>query len=628
MDIPNSTAKKENTADYFNRSNISRFYLKIILIFNFLLILSAVIIILFTKPFDSYEFSIYSIYPSYFWIILIISITLGMTCAIISVLNDSLKNYWYLGFLAEVIAFSLVLFLPMIRGYFIYGSGDVLTHIGNMLDIDHSGTIGRNHYPILHILGVSLHVTTSLSYGIITMLIPPIFSVFSILFWYALAKEIMDDIKEIVILLIITAIPIYGVMNSLFTPNHQAFLLIPLILYGLIKYQKTKNKKIGLILILLSTLMAIIHPLVAVMVIFLYILIYISDIIFSNLFLYKKDPSNILKFLFVTIMIFLTWSTYLLLIIQTLKPLIASILGTDEISSELASKLDLLSKVNADILYLINLGLLNYGIHLILALLTLVCIATLFYLHSKSKVKIYRFQFFTIICFIVFCFLGTVVFLKLDLFGMKRIFNFALIFSCIIISSTIVIIYDKFRNSKYIKNSFFLAITIIILIIFVYLSIFSLHLSPIIKQSHQQVTEGNYKGMKTFFETRDTTIPILENGVSQMRYFDLIYGESYPAINIRYGDMTRPIDHFGYNNSFNMGSNYHNEQYFLLSKEGRGFYENMYPEFPDKWRFTEQDFQMLDSDESVQRMYSNKNLNIYLIKQTFQLSDSKNSLRW
>ncbi len=38
----------------------------------------------------------------------------------------------------------------------------------------------------------------------------------------------------------------------------------------------------------------------------------------------------------------------------------------------------------------------------------------------------------------------------------------------------------------------------------------------------------------------------------------------------------------------------------------------MYPEFPDKWRFINQDFQMLELDASIIRIYSNDHLEIYL----------------
>lgn len=618
MGIHNSNTSTTNHKNKPIPFLITKIHLKVILLINYFLLLSVLIIIFSTPPADSYEFSIYGAYPLYFWFLLLLSIILGMLSAILSILNNSLRKYWILGFLAEITAVSLVLFLPLIRGYYIYGSGDILTHIGYMLDIESSGVIGRNHYPILHILGNSLHETTTLSYGTITLMIPAFFSVTSILFWYILGKEIMQNLEEIVILMLIAALPIYGVMNSLFTPNHQAFLLIPLILYGLIKYQKTKDKKIGLLLIILIILLAIIHPLIAIMVILVLFLMVMSDILFSWVCHDNTGSNNILKFAFIMIVIFSSWSTYLIMIVNVLKPLTASLLGTDEIKSELISKFDLISTVDIDIYYLINLGLLTYGIHLILSLITLFSIAFLFCLHFKNNAKIRRFQFFAIVCFIAFCVSGTIVFLKLDLFGMKRIMNFSLIFSLLIISSTIFIMFDKFRNSTCIKKSMILTTTVIILIILVYLSIFSLHLSPITKQSHQQVTEGNYIGMKKFFETRDSKIPILEYGVSQMRYYDSIFGRNFPGTNIRYGEITQPIDHFGYNVSHDLGSNYDGEQYLILTKEGRGFYENMYPEFPNKWRFKNKDFQMLELDESVQRIYSNKNLTIYQINPIFQ----------
>jgi len=618
MRILNSTTSTENLQNKSIPFRITNIHLKIILIINYLLLLSTLIIILSTPPVDSYEFSIYGAYPQYFWFLLLLSIILGMISAILSILNDSLRKYWTLGFLAEIIAISLVLFLPLIRGYYIYGSGDILTHIGYMLDIEYSGVIGRNHYPILHILGVSLHETTTLSYGIITMIIPPIFSLISILYWYILGKEIMTDMREVVILVLVTALPIYGVVNSLFTPNHQAFLLIPLIIYSLIKYQTTKRKEIGIIFIVLSILMAIIHPLIAVMIIFMYCLIQVSNYLFLHFFSDINERGSILKIIFIMAAVFSMWSTYLIFFINAAKPLTASLLGTDEVQSEIAAKFDLISRVDIDIVYLMNLGLHVYGICVILSLSALLCISFLFFRYFKEREPVHRYLSIFIVCFIVFFNLGIIVFLKLDLFGMKRIFNFALLFALIIIFSTIIKLHKKLQFSKIITQSFFCVLIVIAIILLVYLSVFSVHLSPFIKMSNQQVTEGNYIGMSTFFEKRDVTNPIMEYGLSQMRYFDSIYGRNMPTTNIRYGEITSPIDHFGYNASPYLGSNYDQKHYFLLSKEGRGFYESMYPEFPDKWRFTDTDFQMLETDPSVARIFTNENLNIYLIKQTFQ----------
>jgi hypothetical protein len=129
------------------------------------------------------------------------------------------------------------------------------------------------------------------------------------------------------------------------------------------------------------------------------------------------------------------------------------------------------------------------------------------------------------------------------------------------------------------------------------------------KKSHQQAPAGNYAGMYTFFEHRDSSIPILEYGTEQYRYHHSIYGRKSP--NVRFED-SLPLDHFGYDKSHSFGTNYDEEHYFLLSEPGRGFYRNMYPEFPDKWRFINQDFQMLELDASIIRIYSNDHLEIYL----------------
>ena len=118
-----------------------------------------------------------------------------------------------------------------------------------------------------------------LPFDVITMIIPPIFSIISILYWYILGREIFNDKFKVVILVLIAFLPMYGVMNSLFTPNHESFLMLPLVLYCLIKSQNAADKRdIRVILITLST-MYFLHPLVAVMVMSIYALQYVSDII-------------------------------------------------------------------------------------------------------------------------------------------------------------------------------------------------------------------------------------------------------------------------------------------------------------------------------------------------------------
>ena len=600
------------------RARISPQTLKILFVINYAILLSALLIILLTSPASSYEFSIYDAYPNYLWYIVIASIFLGQVCAVLSVLDDSTSKYWPLGFLAAVIANCLLLSLPVIRGYFIYGSGDVLTHIGYMKDIGNYASIGSNHYPILHMLGFSMHEFTGLSFGIITMIIPPIFSIVSILYWYILGKEIFNDKSKVVILVLIAFLPMYGVMNSLFTPNHEAFLMLPLVLYCLIKSQNAANKtEVNAILITLSVLIVLFHPLIAIMAMSIYALLYVSDALSISISSFKLHTKNIWIVIAIMAMIFSIWSTYIYLLTDVLDPLISSIMGTDAVESELLAQLDLLSQVEVDIIYLIKLGLFTYGLDAILGLLALISILYLLILYTKEGIKIPRFLLFSIVCFIVFFTLGVTIFFTINEFGYGRVYKVARIFSLIIISSSAVTAYRRLQNISNLKRVIFCTLTCTLVIMLIVLSAFTFHLSPTIKQMNQQVPMSDYYGMATFFEKRDDSILILEHGTSQMRFHDAIYGCSYPEVNIRYdwggGNSLLPVDHFGYNASYSLGSNYDGKRYFLLTTQGKDFYEHMYPEFPDKWRFIERDFERLESDASVIRVCSNGNLALYLI---------------
>lgn len=600
------------------RARISPQTLKILFVINYAILLSALLIILLTSPASSYEFSIYDAYPNYLWYIVIASIFLGQVCAVLSVLDDSTSKYWPLGFLAAVIANCLLLSLPVIRGYFIYGSGDVLTHIGYMKDIGNYASIGSNHYPILHMLGFSMHEFTGLSFGIITMIIPPIFSIVSILYWYILGKEIFNDKSKVVILVLIAFLPMYGVMNSLFTPNHEAFLMLPLVLYCLIKSQNAANKtEVNAILITLSVLIVLFHPLIAIMAMSIYALLYVSDALSISISSFKLHTKNIWIVIAIMAMIFSIWSTYIYLLTDVLDPLISSIMGTDAVESELLAQLDLLSQVEVDIIYLIKLGLFTYGLDAILGLLALISILYLLILYTKEGIKIPRFLLFSIVCFIVFFTLGVTIFFTINEFGYGRVYKVARIFSLIIISSSAVTAYRRLQNISNLKRVIFCTLTCTLVIMLIVLSAFTFHLSPTIKQMNQQVPMSDYYGMATFFEKRDDSILILEHGTSQMRFHDAIYGRSYPEVNIRYdwggGNSLLPVDHFGYNASYSLGSNYDGKRYFLLTTQGKDFYEHMYPEFPDKWRFIERDFERLESDASVIRVCSNGNLALYLI---------------
>lgn len=590
--------------------NFTPMSLSVILILNNFILLSALFVILITPPADNYEFSIYGAYPVSFWVLLIVSVVLGQICAIFSILNNVPRRYWIFGLLTSIIAISLVLFLPMIRGYYIYGRADVLTHIGYMQDIGNIGSIAGDHYPGFHLLGFFMQELSGLPYGVITIMIPAIFSLIYVLYWFILGREITTNRLVITLLTLLAVLPM--IIKGLYTPNSLANLLVPLSLFLMLKSFKNVRKSENFALLLvLSISIIFFHPLTTLMIMLIFFSAYVYNFI-SPHSLSKPDTSHLLKTIAIMGVIFLSWSTYLVLFVDMAEPLINSLIGSEIIDSQFQNTYNIASSVDVGIISLIKVALYRYGIEVLVGFYTLTCILYLVHLHINERISLHRYYFLTFssICFLIFSVLGIMLLFTMDAFNWERIYRFALIFSLIVVSYTAAIMYRRIQSSDQTKKIVFHSLTIIILIMIVYFSVFSFHLSPFMRKDHQQVTEGDYTGMHTFFEKRDPSLPILEYGVQQFRYHHSIYGTSIH--NVRSGD-SLPLDHFGYNETYNFGSNYDEMQYFLLSEMGRGYYPNLYSESPDTWRFTNRDFQMLESDVSTVQIYTNGHLDIYLV---------------
>lgn len=595
--------------------------LRLLLLLNYTILLATLLILLTTPTVSGYEFSIYDAYPDYFWGLIISTITLGYFCAVLAILHNDTKKYWPLGFLTAVIANCLLLSLPLVRGYFSYGSGDVLTHIGFMRDLANYGTIDGNLYPILHILGFCTFEIAGLSFEIITMIIPPVFSILVVIYWYILGREMFNNKTGalslgVLTLIILGSIPILDKSNSLFSPNYEVNLLIPLIMYCLIKSQKfTNSRMMAVTLIVLSVLIVFLHPLAAILLMSIYVLSYFSDRFLPINSTSKPYTANAWMIAVIMAAFFSIWSTYLHRFGKVVDPFIASIIGTDLVESEVMANLNLVNMVDVDIVYLIKLGFLTFGINAICGSLAAICLLYLLIQHIHKNITINRFLFHIIVCFVALFVLSVIIFFTISEFGYERIYRIVNLFTLLIVSSTIAIAYQRLNNVRTINRTLITTLICITVFTLIVLSIFTLHLSPITKHINQQVPECDYYGMVTFFDKRDNSIPILESGISQRRYYESIYGVCPPKTNIRYSleGALRPPDHFGYDRFDYIGSNYDERQYFLLTSLGRHFYESMYPEFQDKWRFMNQDFENLESDYSATKMYSNNNLDIYLI---------------
>jgi hypothetical protein len=592
-----------------------RFY-KILSITSFFLILVVLIIILHVDPASSYEFSIYDAYPWYFWVLILSVMMCGQVVMIGSAITQTKKNFWLFGFYAILISNAILLFMPMIRGYYIYGNGDPLTHVGLMKDILQTSSILANHYPIDHLLGVIILLFSGLSLTNVIFFIPPFFSFFFLFSLYFVGKSIFKNKIELIIFLILSPIIMIGILGLMFTPNAQAFSLIPLVLYLAFRMYNNRNtNKYHFLLILIGCLLVFYHPLVAIIVILILCIMQIMQYILEK---YEKKILKKVNYIYaalIMLIVFSVWSTYISLLIWAMEPFAARIFGNEHIESEFQENVNLVSQVNVDPIYILKLIFNIYGQSILLGILSLLCIGLILKSFKNQRTKLNFYNGISVLGYSVFFMLSIGMVISASRFGFVRIYNFATIFSLLLIPMGLYLFFYINQNEKTLSRKTIIKMLSIFFIIFCvsYFSIFNLYASPIIKAPNLQVSKSDYIGMTTFFTYRNESLPILELGMVSFRFSDAIYGFSARRSSNINGDYMIAPDHFGYQDDTLSRKFYENEKYLLLNDLGKEWQPNMIPEFENKWSFRPEDFEQLQYDSKIQRIYSNKNLDVYIV---------------
>ncbi len=322
---------------------------KLLAIISNIFIFIALLILLRTPVASTYEISIYSVLPVYFWIFIIAAILVGISVLIHSYrTNDKI---WIFGFISILIADSVLLFLPVIRNYYFFGRGDVLIHIGNMINILDLGRIGSNTYPLVHIFGAAMYYLTNIPFNLITIYMMPFFSLLFIISFYLLFKNKIKG-KEIPLALIFSSILLYGPMQITFAPFNIAFLLIPLFLYCYINSRQSYHKlPFSVITLLLTFFITFSHPIVTAFLIIILLVFELSNKIYSKFFLKSKlEINNPYNLILIMLVILLMWQSYTYVMINSLKSVFNFVFGeTFTGSSQLESYSSVISYGNPNI---------------------------------------------------------------------------------------------------------------------------------------------------------------------------------------------------------------------------------------------------------------------------------------
>ena len=572
---------------------------------------------------NHYEISIYEEYPWYFWWMIIFVICSAQTVLLCSAFIPRIRGLsTYAAFLAMIMADAILLFIPLIRGYTVYGSGDVLTHIGYIKDILSTGYYGKNFYPIGHIFCASITMLTGISPLKLMTIIPQIFSLFFIFSFYILYKSIFSNQRLVFAGLAFSSVLILQNGNFSFSPNAEAFLILPVILYVFLKrFHKINRIQYSILTLLFIFIITLYHPLIALLLALIY-LVFDASVYISKKFLIYMNDLKIRTSIYIVIIIlniFYIWDDYIYLFTNIIKNIYIWLGGRSSVNSNLMDYTSTLEKADIPAMDFLRTAFDIFGVYLITVMASIICIIYVIKMF-KTNDKYLNINH-------VFFSLGALIFLSLPIlsfivptgFSFTRILDMEIIFFLILVPLITYAIISKLEaNSRRTIVSILIVIAILMLPL-AYSCVYSSYLSPRVRAAGQHVPDTNIIGMERFFEIRNQDFLILEYGISQTRYYDAIYGVEHRPPNVInyeseiYKEKLHLPAHFGYNNRTLLGSYYDSPRYLLLTLYSRIAYTKMYPEFKDKWKYFPSDFDLLEIDKSVNKIYANSGLDAYLV---------------
>jgi len=606
----------ERIMDQSQTLNVDKFLSMIA--FIFLAVLLSIIVS--TPPASGYEISLYGVYPSYFWFLLIGTISCGIIILVHQGFTRDLSRWWIAGLLIVIFANSVFLTLPEFRGYTFYGQWDTLNHLGHIKDIIITGHIGSdNFYPVEHILGASLIQITGLVRENVPSLFFVIFSALYILNVYLLASVAASRRGQFLLATAFATPLIYSFFHTYIHPHIFSLFMVPLLLYFYHKKVQNSFSKLQNTALLLILTFSIIffHPLTTLFTIVVLVTFKLAYVLYVKLTNRKafvlevvaRSSTSVALFMFIN---FFIWYISFSTVQQSLKSsfdwLIYQI-GAPPIQTHL----DILVKAELVPFQTIELFLNRYGAIFLLILVSGTAFIIMLHKSLLRKFEVEPLNFAYGVQFIMAFLIGVIM-----LFGYFTINNPVRIAEFSLLIGTIfsgLAVYDLINphlpkvpaKKNKVCRLMYIVITGVIIITMATLSVGSVYNSPRVCKFNSQITQMQTVGTRWLWEVRNPDIAIVANFPKLMcRYEKYNFGwESYPdKAKI---DPERLPSHFGYNGHKEVAEVFDfYDRYIVIfgpDKVAPMFYPKNIRSKVSQW--TEGDFAKLNADPTVGQIYTN-----------------------
>jgi hypothetical protein len=580
----------------------------------------AAAIITWNKPATGYEASIYSSTPLIFWVANIINLIIGISFVIQQgyVKSKADKSlYGITGISLIVLSFASVISLFIVRGYALFSQYDSLTHLGFINQILDSGHFSAsNFYPISHIYIVEFALLFNVASDTFLKLIPFVFALFNVMYFYCLAQAVLPRRGQ-AILATVVWMAFLSQWYLDMTPNMLANFMFPLGFFLLIMGIKHRDIQWKILFGIFIFLIPLLHPLVAYVLAAIMVSIWVFQAFMKNKLKMRKSNSI---FLLSAIFVLLIWSSVWVSSFNMYYDFVYDLtLTINNLGETNLNSLINQAQYAAGYNYNVLAGFLKiYGGPILVLLIAVAGILHL--LRKKDKNRREYWILLPMAPMIMIAVFFVALYVTVTGFPPERLIIYILLFGTLFCGYYFYTILNKVENISRKFPLFASAILIpVIMVLFVNDGL-KLYPSPYIYQNAMQVTGTELTGMHWFIFNKDTTVQQTSITVDTYRFGSLFLTPTEVAArsDMKFYTADLPEDlvlpyHFGYDQKQYLGQSYGSDTYMVLSQECEVMYTSIYPEMA-KLRFQTTDFTKLQSDPSVNVLYSNGGLDVYYIK--------------
>jgi hypothetical protein len=568
--------------------------------------LALALIVAYQSPDAGYELSTYGSTPVLVWVLVLLSLAGGIGIVVHELATGRYQESrtYIIGFAVALLTVIVFLSLPFVRGYLTWRA-DHIGHFGYVEDIYRTGHIGPfNPYPIVHVLFSQIASVTGISaltvVNLNTVLLVPIF----VLNTYLLATVVLPQRGQQLLVALVAGAAMVGISSYYLVPNTWSLALLPLVFYCYFKHETFPFK---LLLALLVIAYPFFHPLSAAVVLGVLVLMELLKPVYS-LFLRRRemqvpawvDSKPLMWPVLLGLAVFIPW-VHTREVLESnrlnLWEQLTSGRGTAQIS-EVGTALAKADVHGFDLVVL--LGKL-YGDFLILAALALVGILLLVrHLPSGNRDSSKHRLLFLAVLFVLACLYYLAFVVGLPAAEALAADRTLLYLEVVGIALVAFGLWEWARGAKLRYLAWFGVFGLLLLMSI--LSIRSHFFSPYVVRPNDQATHMDIAGMEWYLNEKDPAVPAIYIMSPPKRFAEGVLGTTVTRLRQDVRWHTQFADHFGYGDYGTVGKQYGGPVYGTIHRYDKVVYQTVWQPLN---RFNDDDFERLEQDSTVSRIYSN-----------------------